>query len=436
MEYPFRWNEHTVVHLVDTPGFDDTNRTDTEVLKEIAGWLTETYSNEIKLNGIIYLHRISDLRLQGSAKRNLGMFKKLCGDDALKNIVLTTTMWEQVPQDLGHAREAELVAKEDFWGWMVNKGSKTQRHHNNQESALGILRQFAIDEAVDSTVTLDIQTQMVEDGKLLDETSAGIELGEGMVRDRNKLLDEIEAMKQEIMEADKERDRETAAMLREQQAEMDARIQQMDEDRERLKTDTERLYYEREARLKSQLDQALARTENMQTEFESTTENQRRRYEQEVLESQRARDAFARELAASQTRSEKLKTDTERLYNEREARLKRELDKAAARTEQLQLDFKTATENQRLDYERGVRESERAKEALARELEASQARMQRDLKMQRDLDYRKSLEPRVRSHPGRNRIDEFCSVSLGDLDNEYFFCGPAQSYSRWILQPC
>ena len=32
---------HDIV-LVDTPGFDDTNRTDKEILTLIASWLTET----------------------------------------------------------------------------------------------------------------------------------------------------------------------------------------------------------------------------------------------------------------------------------------------------------------------------------------------------------------------------------------------------------
>ena len=48
-------NRGNNVFLVDTPGFDDTDRSDTEVLREIASWLTASYSNSIKLHGIIYL---------------------------------------------------------------------------------------------------------------------------------------------------------------------------------------------------------------------------------------------------------------------------------------------------------------------------------------------------------------------------------------------
>jgi GTP-binding protein EngB required for normal cell division len=126
--YPCITNPDTTVYLVDTPGFDDTNRSDTEVLRELATWLTESYAAHIKLSGIIYLHRISDVRMPGSARRNLLMFKKLCGDNALKNVILGTTMWDRVSESEGVAREEELTSTPDFWGWMVSQGSRVFRH--------------------------------------------------------------------------------------------------------------------------------------------------------------------------------------------------------------------------------------------------------------------------------------------------------------------
>lgn len=75
--YHYRYDDTTNVYLVDTPGFDDTNLSNTDVLREIATWLTGSCNNEVKLNGILYLHRITDPRMGGSAKKNLFMFKKL-----------------------------------------------------------------------------------------------------------------------------------------------------------------------------------------------------------------------------------------------------------------------------------------------------------------------------------------------------------------------
>lgn len=96
--YAYEFSSKKTVYLIDTPGFDDTSRSDIDVLREIAGWLTASYSNRVFPHGIIYLHRISDVRMQGSAKKNLLMFKKLCGDDALRKVVLTTTIWYKVPR--------------------------------------------------------------------------------------------------------------------------------------------------------------------------------------------------------------------------------------------------------------------------------------------------------------------------------------------------
>src|SRR5207249_2436104 len=98
--------------LIDTPGFDDTYKSDTEVLREIAGYLSVAYSNKVKLTGIIYLHRITDPRIQGSAMRNLRMFKKLCGSDSLGKVVLATTWWGKVDAEIGANREKELTDTE------------------------------------------------------------------------------------------------------------------------------------------------------------------------------------------------------------------------------------------------------------------------------------------------------------------------------------
>lgn len=109
------------VFLVDTPGFDDSTRSDAEVLKETSAWLTRSYAENIRLSGIIYLHRITQPRMQGSAKSNIQLFWQLCGDNALRNVVLATTWWDVVEEGLGSKREQELKDKKEFWGFMLSK---------------------------------------------------------------------------------------------------------------------------------------------------------------------------------------------------------------------------------------------------------------------------------------------------------------------------
>ena len=76
------------IYVMDTPGFDDTFTNDIDTLRNIAGWLGDTYSHKITLSGIIYLHRIQDNKMQGAAMKNLRMFRKLVGNDGLNNVSL------------------------------------------------------------------------------------------------------------------------------------------------------------------------------------------------------------------------------------------------------------------------------------------------------------------------------------------------------------
>ena len=48
----------------------------------------DRYENGSKLSGVIYIHRISDNLSGGIAGRNFGIFCKLCGDVALRNVIL------------------------------------------------------------------------------------------------------------------------------------------------------------------------------------------------------------------------------------------------------------------------------------------------------------------------------------------------------------
>ncbi|KFY81755.1 hypothetical protein V500_11115 [Pseudogymnoascus sp. VKM F-4518 (FW-2643)] len=157
-------SSHTVF-LIDTPGFDDTNRSDTEVLREIASWLGASYKSNILLHGIIYLHRITDIFMQGSARKNLILFRQLCGQEALKKVILVTTMWDKVPEEEGIKRERELINTPDLWGWMLGKGSTCHRHNNTEGSARDIVSNLA---GHKTPITTDLQRQLVEENKSLD----------------------------------------------------------------------------------------------------------------------------------------------------------------------------------------------------------------------------------------------------------------------------
>ncbi|KAI9776271.1 MAG: hypothetical protein M1839_000505 [Geoglossum umbratile] len=167
------WIGGVCVTLIDTPGFDDTNRSEINVLETIACFLEAECKGNLVLNGIIYLHRITNVRMGGASARNLRMFRTLCGEDCLPNVLLVTSMWDTLlclpnGQELGEQREAELIEKPEFWGAMTQKGAKLQRHDGTKARALEIVESMM----GMGKITTAIQKQLAE-GVILGETDAG-----------------------------------------------------------------------------------------------------------------------------------------------------------------------------------------------------------------------------------------------------------------------
>ena len=160
------------MHLVDTPGFDDTLRSDADVLKEIAYWLSNAYVSNVRLSGIIYIHPIASDRMPRSALKTLRVMREAWGASVLPSVALVTTMWDIVEPALGASRELELVSK--FWMPLIDRGSFAPRYANSRDSALKIIDFFMTREKI----TLDIQHEMVDKNMNLKDTAAGHQLQE------------------------------------------------------------------------------------------------------------------------------------------------------------------------------------------------------------------------------------------------------------------
>ncbi|KAI6099527.1 hypothetical protein EV401DRAFT_2081346 [Pisolithus croceorrhizus] len=186
VRYPHSDGVRNVV-FVDTPGCNNGFMTDFQLLGVIAEWLNSvqvahlalrgfnsdsllSYRKNIKLNGILYFHRISDHRIGDPSSRNYNMLKDLCGNDNCKNVVLVTTMWDRVSEEVGSEREQELQA--DLWGEMVNLGSTTHRFEGTTESAWKIINSLSISRPTQRR-PLQIQREMVHKHLPLHRTTAG-----------------------------------------------------------------------------------------------------------------------------------------------------------------------------------------------------------------------------------------------------------------------
>ncbi|KIM71393.1 hypothetical protein PILCRDRAFT_35618, partial [Piloderma croceum F 1598] len=90
----------SVFTLVDTPGFDDAYKSDIEILTMIADWVVKSYKKNANPASIIYLHGISDNRMTGSVLKKLEKFALLCGQVAVSNVVIATTMWGEINKEM------------------------------------------------------------------------------------------------------------------------------------------------------------------------------------------------------------------------------------------------------------------------------------------------------------------------------------------------
>ncbi|KAF5351032.1 hypothetical protein D9756_008415 [Leucocoprinus leucothites] len=211
----FTASGNTNLVLVDTPGFDDTYKSDLEILKTIARWLNDVAQTKDsrargretrrRISGILYMHRITDIRMTGSIMKNFEMFQKLCGNDFFNRIILTTTMWpnehygfdglQELEREF-EAREQDL--KETYWKFMTASGSKVRRFTGTPHSAQRIINEIVISERDSQeqfyVKIVQIQREMAYESKPVPGTQAGKHLHgvlAELVERKNRTLDEL-----------------------------------------------------------------------------------------------------------------------------------------------------------------------------------------------------------------------------------------------------
>ncbi|KAF9561427.1 hypothetical protein CPC08DRAFT_603296, partial [Agrocybe pediades] len=212
--------KYYTITLVDTPGFDDTYVGDVAILQRITDWLGIAYRHRKVLGGVIYLHDISSDRFSGTARRNLEMFNLMCGDAALGKVIIGTTKWGRTPAEIGRKHDNEL--KGVHWEPMLAKGARTRRFDDSYDSALSFIRDILRHKLLE--VYLQIQTEIVDDKKIIPETRAGKEL--------RFTLEEVLAMQRRMAELEKRQaegggDDGVAQIHKEAQDKVDALIGQI-----------------------------------------------------------------------------------------------------------------------------------------------------------------------------------------------------------------
>ena len=144
------------------------------------------YRKRMLVGGVIYLHDTTKDGWTGASKRNLNLFSKICGDDAMDLVSFVTTKWGNIPDaqlDNVVRRVGELRV---HWAPLIANGAAV--HHLDPPSRLelpgevrdpwAIIHQMVVSmnarELRDHILLL--QRELVLEKHFLGETQAGREL--------------------------------------------------------------------------------------------------------------------------------------------------------------------------------------------------------------------------------------------------------------------
>ena len=131
------------------------------------------YRRGIKLHGIIYLYRISDVRVSKAAEQDFLSLRKLCGARSIRNIVILTNMWNRVNAEEGKRRAADLQFLDDLFRPALEDGARLMHH---TDGTVGFVHAIISLMTRNQPEALDIQEELVDKDMNIDQTSVGKEV--------------------------------------------------------------------------------------------------------------------------------------------------------------------------------------------------------------------------------------------------------------------
>ena len=229
------------------------------------------------------MHRISDNKFSQTADRVSTMLKNLCGDSAMKHLILCTTMWDRLPEEEGHERFDQLC-ETGAWKEMISTGARTamisnMKSNTNAEAESVVLQLIKNAEPVE----LAIQNEMVNQKLPVAWTSAGHVLDEHRKEGQAESERDLKEMRERLRE-------ESGANAARAQADIRAREDEV-------------------ARLKAQADE-------QGREWQAQAEQLKREQERAKRELKELREQMRKEGEASS-----VKVQEELLAREKEAML-------------------------------------------------------------------------------------------------------------------
>ncbi len=168
-------------------------------------------------------------RVGGATKKNLRLFRELCGDDKLQNVRLVTTNWDNVGEKEGNSREAELASR--IFKPLIDAGAKMIRHDKGPMSAQLIMSTLVHQEPFKMKIQGELSA-----GRALGDTSAGAVILEEMKEFQRKHAEEMQDLLREMQEATTANDEDLKAELAEERQKLQELMERAEQDQKQLTT--------------------------------------------------------------------------------------------------------------------------------------------------------------------------------------------------------
>ncbi|PPR01470.1 hypothetical protein CVT24_001874 [Panaeolus cyanescens] len=127
------------IYVIDTPGFSDPNVSQLEIVQKVEKWMRDCQFTVV--THVLYFTPITDIRIPGSKRRTLDMFKSLTGIETARDLTIVTSMWNMVfsEKQYENAEKRFHELSDDIWRDFTSQGTQIVKFENTQDSALSIL---------------------------------------------------------------------------------------------------------------------------------------------------------------------------------------------------------------------------------------------------------------------------------------------------------
>ena len=202
------------------------------------------------------------------------MFRELCGEKTLKNVIIMTNMWGRVTPQQGADREQQL--KDNYFKAAIEKGGRLCRHNNTPKSARTILRMILENQPA----VLKIQRELIDERKDIGQTGAGKELDREINEVVEKYEGEIKELEENMRKAMEAKDEESREELEGEKKRLQGEMEKLQKDSAEMKSAFEEARREMEERISTRFEEQVRR---LREEYEAEI----RKYEAKVKELER-----------------------------------------------------------------------------------------------------------------------------------------------------